>query len=320
MTKKTLFKNKSCIAVFSLTAILLMFPSKCFAYSLNGLQLWFDQMIPTLFPFMVLSGIMIQKDLTKAFVKALQPFLGRIFQVRPACIYGIVVGFLCGFPMGAHTAALLYEKKQITKQEAAFLLSFCNNIGPIYFLSFVLPTLHLSFSIPLLIGMYGLPFIYGIVMRYTCCKATLSEKNASQSDVITQKPVSFLQALDESVWRALGSIAKLGGYMIIFNLLFILPELISNLPLINRIPHIHILRAMLDCLLEITGGINQLKECAPFFVLCVLPFGGLSCFAQTYSMIRSTDLSLSEYFMHKMILTAATVFFYLGLVYVQFLL
>ena len=98
--------------------------------------------------------------------------------------------------------------------------------------------------------------------------------------------------------------------MIFFNLLFIIPTLmIQVLPLSRQLSTTFI--GSIGCLLEITGGINLLKDKLPYFVLCVLPFGGLSCIAQTYSMIKNTDLSIGEYMMHKAVLTAITVFYYL---------
>lgn len=298
------------ILFVGLTAIILLYPDICLNYSLNGLNLWFQKMIPALFPFMVLSGIMIRMDLTAPCVRFLMPILGRLFHTSPACIYGILVGFLCGFPMGAHTAAQLYESRQITKDEASFLLAFCNNIGPVYFLSFVMPTLGISAPGLYLFGMYGLPFLYGLFLRYTTYSNRISPLHTEyQAGAHT---LSLACALDQSIENALLNIARLGGYMIVFNLLFILPVLLSGL--LAGIPQMDLLKGGICCLLEITGGINMMGKHASYFVLCVLPFGGLSCTLQTYSMIRHTDLSITEYIMHKAILTAITVVFYLAAV------
>ena len=48
-----------------------------------------------------------------------------------------------------------------------------------------------------------------------------------------------------------------------------------------------------------------------FWGYVLLPFGGLSCIAQTYSMIRETDLSLGNYVAHKVVQTVAAFGFYL---------
>lgn len=298
------------ILFVGLTAIILLYPDKCLNYSLNGLNLWFQKMIPALFPFMVLSGIMIRMDLAGPCVRFLMPILGRLFHTSPACIYGILVGFLCGFPMGAHTAAQLYESRQISKDEASFLLAFCNNIGPVYFLSFVIPTLGISAPGLYLFGMYGLPFLYGLFLRYTTYSGRI--KPIQQTYKTGPCTPSFVSALDQSIENALLNIARLGGYMIVFNLLFILPALLSGL--LAGFPQIDLLSGGICCLLEITGGISRLGKHASYFVLCALPFGGLSCIMQTYSMIRHTDLSITEYIMHKAILTAITVVFYLAAV------
>lgn len=287
------------ITVFILTILILVFPSRCVTYACNGLNLWFQKMIPTLFPFMVLSGIMIRMNLTKTFVKLLRPILSPIFQVNSDCLYVIVVGFLCGFPMGAHVTAQMYERGQISRQEADFLLSFCNNIGPVYFLSFALPVLGIAEPpFPFLFGMYGLPLCYGIFLRYTVYAHQFQKNDRRCSP---GSSVSFLQALDESVMSSLTGITRLGGYMIVFNLLNILPSLFFKNRIINTI---------ISCLLEITGGLQVLGNSMPLAGLCLISFGGLSCLAQTYGMISDTDLSLRNYAMHRLILTAVSVIYY----------
>lgn len=155
---------------FILTCLLLTYPKDSLSFSLTGLQLWFNRMIPTLLPFMILSGIMIRLNLTEPFVRLLKPLLNPILHISANGLYAVVIGFLCGFPMGAKVIADLYGCEKISRREASYLLAFCNNIGPVYFLSFVLPTLGLSERLPYLFGMYGLPFLYGIFLRYTLYK------------------------------------------------------------------------------------------------------------------------------------------------------
>ena len=110
-------------------ALLLCYPSASLFYAATGLQLWFECMVPVLFPFMILSGIVIRQNLTDSITGALSPFLSPLFHITPGGIYCLIIGFLCGFPMGARTVAQMYERGSLSRREAAHLLSFCNNIG-----------------------------------------------------------------------------------------------------------------------------------------------------------------------------------------------
>lgn len=293
---------------FLLTVLLLTFPGKSLAFSLTGLQLWFNKMIPALLPFMILSGIMIRLNLTENFVKIVSPVLTPLLRISLNGIYAVLIGFLCGFPMGARVIAELYGADKISKNEASLLLGFCNNIGPVYFISFVLPTLGLTRKFPLLFGMYGLPFLYGIFLRYTFYRDKIpmyqshSHPPSPKKNTAASQP-SLLSALDDSIMSGLYGIARLGGYMILFNLLNVLYFPGTSAGKDTE-------AAFLNCLLEITSGISRLGDQAPLMVLLLLPFGGFSCIAQTYSMIKTTDLSLSKYVLHKLVLTLITACYY----------
>ena len=122
------------------------------------------------------------------------------------------------------------------------------------------------------------------------------------SQPVTKSAVrtSLPEALDDAVNAAGLSILQLGGYMIIFNLLNLLPGLFLH--------QSHLLAP----LLEITGGLQMLADRYPLYTLLLLPFGGLSCIAQTAGCIRNTGLSLKKYIIHKLVLTLLTAFYYLG--------
>lgn len=308
------FSKKILTAFFLLfIALILTHSDLSLSFSLTGLNLWFEKMIPTLLPFMILSGIMVRMNLTENFSVLLSPLLRPIFRISRNGIYCIIMGFLCGFPMGAKVITELYERKKLKKSEAGFLLAFCNNIGPVYFMGYALPAMGICRNAGLfLFGMYGIPLLYGVILRYTlyrrllniCC--TSAEKKAVVQKETTAVETSnrLLAHVDDSILAALNSITALGGYMILFNLLNLFPYLLLSptrlykiLPVINGI-------------LEINGGLSAMKADFPLCSLTLLPFGGLSCMAQTYSILRRSDLSISDYMIHKLILTILTAVFY----------
>ncbi len=289
--------------------LLLRYPSLSLQYALTGLDLWFEKMIPTLLPFMILSGILINMNLTEGFVRLLHPALHFLYGTSPNGSYTLLMGFLCGFPMGARIAGELCRTGRLSVKEGNRLLAFCNNIGPIYFLSFVAGTLSLKkLPAPVLV-MYGIPLAYGLfVMRFSAVfdRLTKSVSQAFQS-ISDQTKIpqaeGLLDATDHAVLSGLTGIAKLGGYMVFFNLLNILFVPFAHLP--ETLLHAYY------CILEITGGIARCGSSHPCLVLIMLPFGGFSCITQTYSMIRGTGLSIRAYVCHKLVQTALTALVYM---------
>lgn len=273
-------------------------------YAFHGFTLWYSKMIPSLLPFMILSGVMVRMNLTEHFAKVLHPFLKRIFRCSANMSYCIILGFLCGFPMGARVTADLVNENKITGEQASFLLAFCNNIGPVYFCTFIIPLLEITEPLPYLFGMYGLPFVYGFFLRRTVYKNIPAD--TMQTHEYFEKPLSLLAAIDEAIKSAIQSILMLCGYMILFNILNILPHFL--------LPCIH---GYIAPILEITGGLSNLGTNLPYYSLCLLPFGGLSCIAQTNSMISGTGLSIKKYTLHKLILTGLTFLYYILLHYVK---
>ncbi len=301
-----------------LICLILTHSQRSIEYAMNGLNLWFTKMIPSLLPFMILSGIMVRLQLTEGFVSVIYPILWTVFRVRKNVIYAMFMGFFCGFPMGARVTCDLLERKLISQREGEFLLAFCNNIGPVYFTGFVLPLLHRRRLLPYLIGMYGIPLLYGIFLRYTKYRNLYSEpfcENALELVATEKKSSDFLIRIDESISAGIRSILSLGGYMILFNVLNLIPECVVTL--CQRIhsggwvnEYVEMIPVLIAPVLEITGGLGILGDRLPLCSLVLLSFGGFSCIAQTNSIIRNSDLSIYSYIYHKMALTALTVLYY----------
>lgn len=274
------------------------------AYAFMGLNLWFEKMIPALLPFMILSGIMIRMRLTGVCSKILYPVIRPLYHVSENGCYVMIIGFLCGFPMGAKTASDLVKRNMISNEEAEFLLAFCNNIGPVYFCSFVLPLLGRQLTLPYVFGMYGIPLLYGFLLRHTKYRhmeTSLPEKATNCAATTYSSEANLLNEIDDAINSSVQNILSLGGYMILFNLLNLIPHIF-----LGKIP------LFLAPLFEITGGLKLADGRFPLYFLLILPFGGLSCLAQSFHCLQGTTLSVFKYTIHKLILTVLTICYYLG--------
>lgn len=304
---------KKCFFLFFF-ALLLFYPKLSLSLAANGLYLWLNCMVPVLFPFMLLSGIMIRQRLTEEFAGFLHPVTGKLFACSKNGTYCIIIGLLCGFPMGAKTVAELYAENALSKREAELLLSFCNVLGPVYYISFLLPATGLFQKEKLfflLLGMYGIPFLYGIFLRLTGFLLPKESICAPCHSFSTEKTENIFISLDYAIQSAIAGITTLGGYMILFNVLNLFPQVFLQIfPRVKTLPYMENFSALCSCLLEITGGVSAIGTSAPLFVLTLLPLGGLSCIAQTQNMLKNTDLSLNHYLIHKGIQTVLTAGYY----------
>ena len=322
MYKKIIKNIGTLILALILTAGMLFLPEVSVNFALSGLNLWFTKMIPTLFPFMVVSGLLIRMDLVKPLCNPFSKLFLKLFGVNANGVFCILIGFLCGFPMGAKVIVDLYNKRELSLAEAEYLLSFCNNIGPIYFCGFVLTSLNISNKLPFVFGMYGIPLLMGILefrLRKILSKSSYAKKRINKNNficceitpVVTATP-SFMESVDGAIISGIENITKLGGYMIFFNLFNMIPRLLMQKSIFSFFSYETKIRItyFFSCLFEISNGVNLVKNKEPWLVLTMIPFGGLCCMAQTYSLIKDTPLSIHKYGIHKLILTIFTCIYY----------
>lgn len=284
------------LALILLFFTMLTLPAQVLRGASAGLLLWFNTVLPTLFPFILICNLMISTKAVDLLLAVTRPVFCRFFGVSPYGSFAVLAGFLCGYPMGAKVTADLYRQEKISNAEASYLLSFCNNTSPMFILSFLvmqnlkedrlrLPTLSILFLSPVIISFACRPFFRKGPGTY--------RQSASPASCVT-----FSDALDFSIGNALESITKVGVYIMIFA---ILTELAGLFPLSSSFPGF----ILLSCL-EVTNGITMLcqsgigKETSYILCLFVTSFGGLCAAAQTASMIRGTGISMYAYLIKKL--------------------
>ena len=103
----------------------------------EGIDLCLKTLIPSLFPFFVLS-ILMTGNLSGRKLQVLRP-IGRLCGVPEGCDSLIVTGFLGGYPVGAQSIALAWEQGVLSQEDAKRLLGFCSNAGPAFLFGVVGP-------------------------------------------------------------------------------------------------------------------------------------------------------------------------------------
>lgn len=115
-------------------AALLLFPDVSAAAAREGVALCLQTVLPSLFPFFVLSSLLVQSDVPRLLSRAMAGVMYPLFGVSGAGASALILGLLGGYPVGARTVAELYGRGEIAREEAEQLLAFCNNSGPGFFL------------------------------------------------------------------------------------------------------------------------------------------------------------------------------------------
>ena len=308
---KILVKNTIWVCFLLLLAFCFLFYSeKTTEYAYIGLKTWFDRMIISLFPFMVLVNLLIRSGLSEAFIKPFSVLLKPVFRNSDTAIFVILFGFLAGFPLGAKCAIDLYKQGKLSKINTEYLLCFCNNIGPAYMLGFYIQTINPQTSLVLaIICFYALPLLYGIFLRYTLFNKKLNRELSGVMNVTITSQIqkhNVLYYLPDAVSGALVQIATLGGYMIFFNAVRIVPYVF-----LSKYPKLFIAA---QSILEISGGLLCVKQTlSPGFFreaafALIFVFNGLCCHFQTFSLMHGLPLSKKKYMLHKIILCSITVF------------
>ena len=301
------------MAAAGLFAAMLLSPEAVSEGAQKGLLLWFRNILPTLFPFMIATGLM----LSCGGMYLISGLCGRLFSFLFSTsgngAFAVLTGFLCGYPMGAKTTADLVRSGRISRDEGAYLLSFCNNTSPAFAVNYiVLQTFgDKNLLVPTLLILFGVPVLLSVFYRPVYLKGRRKFPELGEKCTDASKKFDF-SMLDSCLADSFDSIVKVGLYIIFFSVL---------IHLIGSTGDNRVLTGILLPVLEMTNGIRMIRLTFPDVALSYPLFlalsasGGLCAAAQTECMLRGSGLPVRPYIAQK--LAAAAAASLLGIMYVN---
>ena len=290
---KRLFFSCFCLFCFLFS---LLFPQICISSALLGIRLWFSTLLPSLFPAMVLSSILVSSGLLEPLLVSFKKFWHSVFSLTPFGASAFLFGILCGFPMGTAVSVQALENGLISRKEAQLLSGVCNHASPMFFGGYILDQIlsdHPLHSCLILI-FYASPFLWFLLRCFFLHHPPASVPDrAVAKNTRPSAPLPFRTIL----LNASELMLKIGVCMMIFS---ILQAIIGSLPFVPAS-----LSAVLALFLEITSGsaavrLLPLQLCLKTsLIMGGTAFGGLCIAFQSFALLRTQKLSCVQYLADK---------------------
>ena len=252
-----------------------------------GLTLCAGTVIPALFPFMAVTGLLVQLGFGQWMAPHMAGLTAPLFRLPGCAGSALLLGLVGGYPIGARTAAELYASGYLTRQEAERLLTFCNNSNPVFLISVLGVGVFGSVRRGLWLWLIhvGSALVTGVLFR------GLGRGRRTVPPAVSFQAVSFSKAFVSAVREAAAGMLSVCAFVTLF---YVLVSPLTALP---------------DPLAALAVGCTELFSLTPLldgsrlsFILAAgcAGWGGLSVLCQTAAVLDGTDLSLRACLLGKL--------------------
>lgn len=266
-----------------------------------SISIWKDNLFPTLFPFFVMSNLLMNYGFVDILGNILSYPMQKYFKLPGCCGFVLAVSMFSGFPSGAKYTTFLVENKKITKDEASKLLTFTHYANPLFILSMIGTVLlnNKKIAIIILISHIISGLLVGIVLANKNNKTNIDKVNLTSIKNFSYSDKSFGELLSSSIFDSLNTMFLLLGIVTIFLIVTtIINQIITLPPLVN---------AIFSGILEMTQGVKLVSSLnvddlvKAIVIAGIISFGGLSVHTQVLGIISKEKIKY-KYFLLARIL------------------
>lgn len=261
---------------------MILFPKDVAVVTNEAIVLWLNSIVPALFPFFIVSGIIRKSGLLQVISYKKLPF---------------IMGFFSGYPVGAQVAADYLRTGIICKEDFYRIISYSMVTGPVF-----------------LIGSCGVGFFgsqrIGYCFAFSHYMAALIiwifyGRKASDYEIREKKKrkiKSEKNILKYSIKASIDSIFMILGYLILFMVLLCIIKKTGIFLFINN----DYFTALGTGFMEMTIGTKAASTldnpyAAASAASFIISFGGLCVIGQTISMMDGIDVDMIKIIGYKLL-------------------
>ena len=291
------------------TLALILWPEQAMEAMRDGVTLCGNVILPSLFPFFVLSSLVVELGMSRYLGRLLEPGMAPLFRVNGNCATALALGFIGGYPVGARTAIQIYENGQCSRTEAERMLAFCNNSGPAFILGVVGAGVFGDSRVGLLLYLtHALAsLLVGLLFRFY---GGWEHRRACAPRPKPIQTVTLPAAFTGAVSRALQSTLNICAFVVFFAVVL---RLLSAYGALSGAAALLSLagfegewaRRLVAGLLELSSGVASLQGGAGLagrvsMAAFMLGWAGLSVHCQVLSFLVDSGLSAKTYLAGKL--------------------
>ncbi len=326
-------ENLLSIIFILFTICLVIFSNSNLSAAKNGLSLWVNSVVPSLFPFFIATELLSYTNIISVLGSYLNFLMRPLFNVPGEGSFPFIMGIISGYPTGAKIVSKFKNDGICTSVEAERLLAFTNNSGPLFIIGTVGISLfgNIEIGILLLVTHILACITVGIIFRFW--KYNDVKNNLSSQIFTTQKSssadISSLgKILGASITSATRTVVLIGGFVVLFSVIISIINSSGILDILCKVinPILSILNispefssGLISGIIELTNGVSliasvSIKSISVNILLCafLLGFGGISVVLQVFSIVSEANISIKPYIIGKLLQAIfATLYTYL---------
>lgn len=283
---------------------------------LDGINLWFACVLPSLFPFFIITACFSYLKITGKLCSKLSPLTNKLFRVNGSVGYAFFMSVISGYPMGAKVVSDLKENNALSKTESVRAAALCSTSSPMFLISSVGAFMFKNalFGVCLfvchLLSALSVGFIFSFYKR---------KDLPTRSMLINPQKMDNL--LYETVYSAVISALVVGGMITLFYLtteILVTTKVLS--PLISGLSTIigdsQVAKGIILGAFECTRGLKSVATCGTSLLsLCacafICGFGGLSVIMQSIIYLKKAKIKTAPFFIAKILMAVLSVLFVL---------
>lgn len=290
--------------------MLIIFPYECSEGISKGLSYSCSVIIPSLFPYIVLSSFIMKSRADVYIGKVIKPVTKYLFNLPECAGTALIMSFIGGFPVGAKCTSLLYEKHSIDKKTAERMMRYCVCSGPAFMITAIGAVMLKNVNAGIIL--YVSQIISGILIGFFSGIAERSKKNNETYEKIIsenkQNNGSIISYLIEASSDGASSVISMTSLILLFSLIEnvirksgiyeIIAELLGKIGANTQTASV-----IVPVILEVTGGCHAVKNASLplwYFSLCA-GFGGMCVHFQIFEIIKNIPISRWKYIIYRCI-------------------